>query len=736
MQDDTTKSLNYYTAKEIAKALGVSKKTVFDLAKRDNWPPRKRAGRGGPLEYPLECLPLEAREALAEQTGSPARREGEQEGKKLALAEKNQKQAARKDAEAGLQGVLGLRGSEKQRHEDRFAIVDDWGTYRKVSGKSVKRSMEAYALLYNQGQRPGMEEIRKRIRKISARTLMKWRNILKTKGHLGAEYGNKKGSGKIDSQPDVKDFVEGMLITKPHASASLVLKALDARFPKDADLPSQGRLAKWMNRWKTENAMLFSACINPDQYKDSYMAAFGSASEDVVYLNQRWEFDGTPADLMLTDGRHHLCGVIDVFSRRARLLVTPTAKATAVAGLLRRSILDWGLPPEDWGLTAKTDNGSDYVGHHMTRVFKSLKIIQKLCPPFSPWHKPHIERFFRTFSHDLVELAPGYIGHDVAERQAIEARKAFSERLFKKDQVIDVAMSSEDLQAFCDEWVNNIYQHAPHEGLHRKTPFQVANEWQEPVRRISNERALDLLLAEAPGNGGKRTVSKKGLRLDNGLYIAPELWAWIGDEVLVLYDPVDQGRVAVYSLGDDPRFICIAEDPDRTGIDRAEVAAKARELQTKTIQEAKAELKRTAKRLDIDHIADEIRAHKACEAAKIIELPKQSTEFTTPALDAAAQAAEALDGPKPERDKTAFLAGRLQEIREKEAELAAAREENPRSDREAYLEWCEMDRRRGAGEELNEQEERTWRSFQMTAVFRTQQRMAEDFAEFYADAKN
>jgi transposase InsO family protein len=491
-----------------------------------------------------------------------------------------------------------------------------------------------------------------------------------------------------------------------------------------------------MNRWKEKNRQVYTAITNPDAWKDEYLTAFGSASENVTYLNQLWEFDGTPADLMLTDGRHHLCGVIDVYSRRARLLVTPTAKATAVAGLLRRSILDWGLPPDDWGLTAKTDNGSDYVGHHMTRVFKNLRINQELCPPFSPWKKPHIERFFRTFSHDMVELLPGYIGHDVAERKGIEARQAFSERLFKKDQIIDVQMSSADLQAFCDEWVNNIYQHAPHDGLGGKTPFQVANEWQEPIRRITNERALDLLLAEAPGNGGVRTVGKKGIRLDNGLYIAPELWSWVGEDVLVLYDPVDFGQVSAYTLGDNPEFICVAKDPSRTGIDRAEVAAKAREMQKKAVQEARAELKKAAKKQDIDHIADEIRAAAAEKAAKIVELPKPSMEFTTPALEAASKAADVLDAPaapRPTVDDVAFLSARLKKAQEakQQRDAEAAAEARPETNRQKYLRWKSVDTAIAAGADVSDADRSFHRSFRQTDIYRAEKGMEEDFPEFY-----
>ncbi len=44
---------------------------------------------------------------------------------------------------------------------------------------------------------------------------------------------------------------------------------------------------------------------------------------------------------MLSDGqRHVIVGVIDVFTRRMKLLVSRTSSAAAVAALLRRTLLE------------------------------------------------------------------------------------------------------------------------------------------------------------------------------------------------------------------------------------------------------------------------------------------------------------------------------------------------------------------------------------------------------------
>lgn len=706
----------YFTAQELAGLAGMprSDRRVRDKAQRENWQAQMRTGRGGGLEYHIESLPLETRKALAASrpgVTSEAAKDGAEAGRKLVLAARVEGETHLRQAEDVLKKALQLPQRERQRDADRSAILLDWAAYRKLSGEAVNPSLASYSALYNAGQRPGMEAVRQRIAAVNPSTLAKWRRRVKQEGHLGARYGNRDGDTKIDRQPEVRDFVLAMMTEFPHCKASQVVQAMRARFGRRADLslPSQGRTATWMETWKRQNAQLFCALADPDAWKDKYMTAFGSASENVTALNQLWEFDGTPADVMFTDGRHHVCGVIDVYSRRPKMLITPTARGTAVAALLRRALLDWGLPAAPWRLTAKTDNGSDYTGHHMTRVFEMLDIEQVLCPPFSPWHKPHIERFFRTFAHDLVELLPGFVGHNVAERKSIEARKAFSERLFQKDAVIEVNMSSDAFQRFCDEWVNNIYLHRPHEGLDGKTPFQMVSDWTQPLERIRDERALDLLLAEAPGNG-LRTVGKKGIRLDHGLFVAAELWAVVGRQVRVLYDPTDLGRVTVFGGEALSEFICVAECPERTGIDRSEAAARAKEIQKKAIQEAKAQVKAAARKVSVSEVVNEIRTAAALEAGKLTPLPRPSREYTSEGLQAAGEAARSLTGAAAKARITADIS-------------------TPEA---SYARWKKLEAKVNAGETLYAEDETFFRSFAQSADWRAMQKMEEDFGDFYS----
>lgn len=147
-----------------------------------------------------------------------------------------------------------------------------------------------------------------------------------------------------------------------------------------------------------------------------------------------------------------------------------------------------------------------------------------------------------------------------------------------------------------------------------------------------SRRVLDVLLAEAPGDGGYRTVQKKGLRLDGAWFIAPELGTCVGERVRVKLDETDLGWIYVFTA--DGGFLCRAACPERTGIDRREYAARARVLQKERISREKAALK-AASRVDVGEVLDGILRDRASEAGKLVAMPKPATQATTPGIQAA-----------------------------------------------------------------------------------------------------
>jgi putative transposase len=636
-------SERYFTAATLAglPALPQTARGVLIMAQREQWAARQRAhGKG--WEFALASLPADAqrelrrRDAISAATAA-ATRTGQTEGRRVALAEHVDQAVAWRAQQSGAAKLAGLTGAARARADARMDALVALETYARTANLSISAALDPFCGAYARGEIAMPEQTRVVLgATISAPTLRRWRDTLRQDGAaaLAGDYGNRSGCGVLDSDAELHALATAMLIEHPHASARAVMRALSAR-NRDRALPTLRTLQRFISRWRDENAQVLLAIANPDAWKNKHMLAFGSASEDIVRLNQRWEFDSTPADLQLEDGRYSLVGIIDVWSRRAILQVAKTSSSAAVCCAVRRAVLAWGVPEQ-----AKVDNGQDYTSHHVTRALRNLGAEPLVSAPFSPWEKPHIERFFRTFSHDLVELLPGYAGHNVADAQAIRARHSFADRLFRKGETIALKLSSAQLQDVCDRWCRDIYEQDERAGLGGMTVFERVASWRHEVRRVNDARALDILLAEAPDGHGGRTVTKKGLRVDGFTYMAPDLGALVGERVRVLYDPADMGRIVVYR---DESFVCVAECPEILGLSRRELAVEAKTRQKQEISEMRRELKAAARKQRTTDIAREILDARQDQAAALAAMPPKNVVLLTPAIEAAREAAEALD---------------------------------------------------------------------------------------------
>lgn len=646
---------------------------------------------------------------------SPLNGEGQRLGKIMAVGEQLAGHAALRRAEQGLARAARLNASEQQRLDARLAVLRALADYRRAYGLAKEPALHAFAADYNAG-RILCDDLTKMIyERVSAGSLRRWLDQARRDGvaRLAGRYGNRRGDTIIDRQPAMAEFITGMLAEFPHTTSKNIYHAVQARFGREGMVPVFATLNRWVQRWKAENAQLFAALTSPDKWKSRYMMAAGDAGAHVSRLNQEWELDSTPCDMLLVDGRHAIIGVIDVYSRRLTLHVSRTSKASAIALCARRALLAWGVPE-----TVKHDNGQDYISRHLTRVWTGLEVAQSICDPFSPWQKPHIERAFRTVLHSLVELLAGYIGHNVAERKAIEDRKSFADRLMQRGSTLELRMEADQLQDFLDRWCQYFYEQEPHSGLGGATPFAVAAEWREPVRRIGDERALDVLLAEAPGGDGLRTVGKKGIRIDRFEYIHDELGFYVGQTVRVLYDPSDLGRVYVFG-GPEQDFICVAECPEFLGVDRGEVAARARAKQKADVQAARAAIKAAARKLKVKDVAEEILAARR-EATNVYALPRPGTDHETPALTAAQRALETPAAPTYS-DADAEAQQRL--ITDMNADVR----DLPEDPRATYERWVRIDRRIRAGNLVVAAERDFWRSYGESPERLSMQQFYEDF---------
>ncbi|MGD1908205.1 MAG: DDE-type integrase/transposase/recombinase [Leptolyngbyaceae cyanobacterium] len=575
--------------------------------------------------------------------------------------------------------------------------------------------------------------VRKLIPKFSRNTLRRWGDMVKAGDLLGLapKYQGRPGL-MIDEQPLIKQFILVLIAKSPtQLNSCRILEALETRF-KGVKLPSEPTIRRYVERWCAENQQVFARLKSPDDWKNKFMPAFGSYSEGVDRVNQLWELDSTPADIALAEGidsdgapvmrRYHIIGCIDVFSRRGMLLVTKVSKAAAIAQLFRACLIAWGVPER-----IKTDNGSDYKSVYFQQVVASLGIEQHFCAPYKPEQKGHIESFLGTYSHDLMEMLPGYLGHSVAERKALEGQRSFAERLGQGGKLLDVPMTVELFSAFTQEWCEARYNNREH-GAIGMSPNMRAASCTAPVRRIQDDRVLDLLLTE----GKEATVNKKGIRIGKNpdgtvrWYVAPELGGLVKERLHYRFTD-DAGRVLVFKDAYCREFVCVAECPDLTGIDRRALALQAKRV-ANAQKAAVRELKQAGKTLGIDELPFEILAaakDAATHPALQAPLPGGGLEAAVP--DGAMEAISYLAGmdvpvkAEPLTEENLALRAELEAVEVEAASRTLAPVEDP--DDWYYQIW--KYKTHGVGAVPSEEDEKRWGRVQQTSERRRLERLAE-----------
>ena len=419
----------------------------------------------------------------------------------------------------------------------------------------------------------------------------------------------------------------------PHLTAAHARRVLITRHDW---APSLRHVRFWLARWRADNDRALSAVVNPDRHRSHRRPAFGDAAEAAAGLNAVWELDSTIADVMCADGkRRAMVAAIDVWSRRVKFLIAPASRSEAIATLLRRCLLDWGVPA-----AIRTDGGRDYTSAHVTGVIKALEIEHLECRPYHPEDKPFVERVIGTVSRDLFANLPGFTGHSVAQAQALRDRTSFAGRRGRSPAVqLGADLDAAELQDRLDAWADSVYARRPHSGLAGVSPFDRARSWEGEVRRVTDERALDALLTPPVQGGGARVVSKKGIPVAGVHYIAPELGRLVKRRVAVRMDPADPSRIFVFDAAGS--FICVAHDPAGAHIDRAEIAAKAKALAAREDRTARQRARDLIRAERPEAAMDEVLAAALDDGHRVIMLPRAGKAHETPALSAAADAARA-----------------------------------------------------------------------------------------------
>ncbi|VUX47886.1 transposase [Candidatus Defluviicoccus seviourii] len=703
--------MSWYSAAELAGLPGLpaARFPVAKKATREGWQSRERAGAGAGVEYHITSLPESAIAALRRQNNHSQT----QEQSVITSAQPVEPQALTTAAVRA--GILELYNSFAQ--SDCEANPTAGG----ASPAGQLGTTARFCARYNTDSLPtGVVPalIRAVVPSLSARTVWRWRREGARLASLRRHGGKRTPSATDD--PDIDTYIKGCIAGLPHIDCGQIFKGLKARFTDGRPLPSLRALQRYVARYRSENAAQLLAVANPDAYRSRHQPAFGDAAAGIAGLNAQWQADATIGDLEIItpDGRRWaIISIVDVWSRRGLLHLTPTVSGAAYGAAYRKALLKWGVPDE-----IVTDHGSAETSAYVTALLGDLKIRPRACRPHHPEDKGFIESFLGTASHQYIELLPGYVGHNVADRQAIRARKGWGERFGAGPRLVEATLTAEELQAGLDAWCEAVYGRQIHSGI-GTTPELKAASWTRPIRQIADVRALDMLLMPL---AGVRVVRKKGLRIQGGWFIAPELAPLMGEELLVRTDPVDMGRVYVFRQR-PVEFICEAVCADRLGADRRLVAIEAKRRHAAHLAQVRSTSRALAKRAKPERIAEEVVA--AGRAANVVVIPSRGPStaqtHTTPAMIEAARAARAQDAVPPPALTVAQQ--RILERLTTEPVAAPASPADEMAAKKARFARAKALEARLATNDLTEPDARWLKGYQRTPEYRALAAMEEDF---------
>lgn len=728
----------WLTAQEIASEclpdMPTTKSAVIRFAKRSGWASypslcRNREASGGGLEYNYRLLPTLAQVTYVQRHMITGRIET--------------------PSVSSLQDNLSapsLTDRAQRERDARLAVVAAFELFSKGLSLSVQGSMFIFCDRYNIGMIQVDKWVKEILPSISQRSVFRWRS-LKLKGgkdKLAVDRSEaRKGKGLLETanNGELRNFILAWLASNPHLSADIIRDYCEDHFGIEITdrngeikpLPPLRTFQHFIANLRTQEKVVLTKITNPDKYRSTMKLSGTGTLRHIDEPNALWMIDASPVDALCIDGRYSMYACIDIATRRLVITLSKTPRASAVALLIRKSILMWGV-----ATTIKTDNGSDFVAVATKRLFDNLNITPDVSDAYSPEQKGHVERVIKTFQHEVAVQLPGYIGHSVADRKAIEGRKSFAQRLGADErELFDVSLTAAELQQHIDDWLEYRYNERGHGGLKGRSPNEVAQASNVVIRRV-DERALDSLLMPVAGKHGLRKMTKQGIKLNDLYYVSGSIM--VGTDVFCRLDPLDMGKIYVFTA-DGGAFLDVALCPELAGVNPQEFIKAQKEIAAELVRkrerEIKAdirELKKGASGIERTNRLYKMRAaEKANQNATVIQLPKREEQHSTPAIAAALDAVtlpQAGIQPKPLNDKAAELHEAIKREAEqrKSSKVVHLDPDAGLSATALRIKWAmDLETKIAAGVELDAETAAQLVRFQATPAYRTFKDIAKDF---------
>lgn len=378
---------------------------------------------------------------------------------------------------------------------------------------------------------------------IPHRTLQRWLARYRASGLAGLGRTPRADHGRSRFPEPLRLLVEGLALRTPVPSAAQVHRQVTAVAEQEGwPVPSYSSVYAIIRG--IDPALRTLAVEGTRRYTEVFELVHRRQAD---HPNEIWQADHTQLDQWVVTpagntARPWLTVIEDDHSRAiagyAVNLGAPSALQTALA--LRQAI--WRKAEPSWhicGIPAAfyTDHGSDFTSRHIEQAAADLGIRLVFSLPGRPRGRGKVERYMDTINQMCLAALPGYAPRGTTDRAA-QARLSLAE--------LDAALGA---------FIVQVYNHR----VHSETGQPPQARWEAGgflPRLPESLDQLDLLLLTV---AKPRKIHPDGIRFQGLRYLDPALAAYVGETVIIRYDPRDLAEIRVFHRG---RFITRAICPD------------------------------------------------------------------------------------------------------------------------------------------------------------------------------
>lgn len=369
------------------------------------------------------------------------------------------------------------------------------------------------------------------------RTARRWVSRYRQYGLAGLARKRRQDKGQRRMELDLQHLIEGLALQKEQFSAAAIYRQVK-KVAQQQGWPEPSYSVVYDIVRSLDPALVTLAHEGAKAYQQLYDLLY---RREASCPNEIWQADHTVLDIWVLDdkgqpARPWLTVIEDDYSRCIAgyffSFKHPCNQHTSLA--LRQAI--WRKPEPEWRICGipeifYTDNGSDFTSNHMEQVGADLKIHLIFSTLGMPRGRGRVERFFQTINQLLLCELPGYAPEGKPIKQP--------------------SLTLTELDTRFRHFLLNTY----HQRVQKELGSAPQTRWESngflPQMPDSLEQ-LDLLLLTVATT---RQVRRDGIHFQCLRYVDVVLADYVGEEVVIRYDPRDMAEIRIYHKD---TFLCRA----------------------------------------------------------------------------------------------------------------------------------------------------------------------------------